>query len=186
MPILTNLPSIFSDQMSNSQQNTLFLILERYTLSVDSMAFPLPQGFSSFFTYLGYRALPMALFMQYVERHVFEMQIDVMKIIIAGLLRNFQLSIRIALLILCNLNLDIEDTKEGVNLKLNLLALLPRSRARRLLNNWNHPVSLMIRGRDHALNILSGNPVQPRGSSGQHQRKSVSGPTGKYCYEISL
>lgn len=166
------------------------MLLQRYRHAIENIAFPAPQGFASFFTYLGYRTLKYSMFLQYVERSVFELQVDVTKIILAGMYLRQKIAVLTSnvlsqaqfrknyilmdilprkLMIFC---LDISDTKENVVQKLKLLSFLPRSRAKRLLNQWLHPVSLMLRAREHAANILCGEISQSRTGSRTLQHRN--------------
>ncbi|CAG9580990.1 unnamed protein product [Danaus chrysippus] len=125
----------FIDELDPTHALILFKLLEQYYVAIDSIAFPLPQGFSSFFTYLGYRTLPFHAFVQYVHRNVFELQIDVLKAIIAS---------------------KDDSNKRTVNNKLRLIQLVGEGRGRRALASWPHRAALVLRARDHAAALLSG------------------------------
>ncbi|CAG9860216.1 unnamed protein product [Phyllotreta striolata] len=154
---------ILINNLGEERRYVLFKLLEKYYMAVEALAFPLPQGFTSFFAYLGYRTMDFDMFMQYVVNHVFELQVDVMKIILA----------------------EHDESKDGINKKLRLLSVLPRQRAKRLLNQWSHPISVILRAREHSQNILSGitglptrsktqNPSCSKGLGSYHGGKNVS------------
>ncbi|CAH1117279.1 unnamed protein product [Phaedon cochleariae] len=149
---------VYINKIDEDRRYVMFKLLEKYYMAVQAIAFPLPQGFTSFFAYLGYKTMEFRMFLQYVDRHVFELQVDIMKIIMA----------------------EPENTKADVHKKLRLLSVLPRSRAKRLLNQWNHPVSTMIRAREHAQNILSGisAPTSTRRQYGIPKNTDVKGLGG--------
>ncbi|KPJ12166.1 Protein pigeon [Papilio machaon] len=131
------------DEMEPTHALVVFKVLEQYYLAAEGAGFPLPAGFSSFFTYLGWRALPHHAFMQRVHRNVFELQIDVLKAIVAG---------------------KDEDDKRSVNNKLRLIQLAGEARGRRALGAWQHRAALQLRAREHAGALLSG------GHSATHDR----------------
>lgn len=117
------------------------------------------------------------MFGQYVRCNTFSLNVDVMKTILTGnyiLLYNKTKMLKIIaqlffiiiiykllnfLYLYCS-STDIVDNKDGVMKKLDLIQSLPHSRAKRLMNQWSHPVSVMLRAREHAAEILSGMSVR--------------------------
>ena len=75
---------IFRDELFPAQRTALFRLLERYSTAVAIVAFPLPPGYASFLAYLGFRVFSTEMFLQYAHRNALELNIDVMKAIMAG------------------------------------------------------------------------------------------------------
>ncbi|XP_066983004.1 protein pigeon [Macrobrachium rosenbergii] len=131
----------FIEQLDEAVANRLFTLLERYHSATEAVAYPLPQGYNSFLSYLAYRCLPHHVFMQYVRRGVLQLNVDVLREIIY----------------------DLDDSPKNVERKLEIVSSVPVVRSLRALQYWQHPMSLILRSRLHAASILAGEgPGQPR------------------------
>ncbi|XP_025207382.1 protein pigeon isoform X1 [Melanaphis sacchari] len=146
------------DNIEDEQRQSLLTVLQRLIHAADTLAFPLPQGFPSFITYLGYKVMSATMFSQYVRCNTFLLNVDVMKKILA----------------------DITDNKDGVLKKLDLLQSLPHSRAKRLMNQWSHPISVMLRAREHAAEILGGMSIRAPNYRRNVKYRSNSGVTSAF------
>nr|XP_022297061.1 protein pigeon-like isoform X2 [Crassostrea virginica] len=99
LDLLPNLTDPASDD-----EYELFQLFERYYQTAQEISFPLPQGFVSYFTALGYRNLGTGLFLQYVDHGILQLTGEFMAQILA----------------------DVGDTTEGVRIKQQIISRLPQ------------------------------------------------------------
>ncbi|XP_038059307.1 gamma-secretase-activating protein-like isoform X2 [Patiria miniata] len=98
----------------------LFRLLERFYMAVQSLCFPVPPGFQTFFTIQGFRCLEPAMFLQYVDHGILRLTEEFM----TRLMQEVP-----------------DDTEEQVNMKIQILTRLPKGSVQ-VLQRWNHPISM--------------------------------------------
>ncbi|VVC38649.1 Hypothetical protein CINCED_3A011046 [Cinara cedri] len=152
------------DNIEDDQRRSLLMVLQRFAHATDTLAFPLPQGFPSFITFLGYRVMSPTMFNQFIRCNTFSLNVDVMKKILV----------------------DIVDNKEGVLKKIDLIQSLPHSRAKRLMNQWSHPVSVMLRAREHAAEILGGMSIRTSNYRRNVKYRTNSGVTSAFPSKLRM
>ncbi|OWF35045.1 protein pigeon-like [Mizuhopecten yessoensis] len=96
----------------------LFQLFERYYQTCQDLAFPILQGFSSYFTAIGARVLNKSLFFQYIDRGVLRLTGDFMAQVLG----------------------DLPDGSENIKFKQQLISRLPVDLAEECYRQWNHPI----------------------------------------------
>ncbi|XP_041349870.1 gamma-secretase-activating protein-like isoform X2 [Gigantopelta aegis] len=119
----------------SDEEYELFQLLERFYLTVTEKSFPLPSGFRTYFTALGFRCMQLNLFLQYVDHGVLELTGD----FISQLLTDVP---------------DDGDDGENVKLKYAIISRLPKTAAEECFKLWNHPLCLRYFAHHQVAEIL--------------------------------
>lgn len=135
------LPSLLGD--SSVAEYELFQLLERYSLALTEIVFPVPQGFPSYFTAIAFRCLDIRLFMQYVNSGVLQLTGDFM----AQVLK------------------DLPDTEEYCRVKHFIISRLPQKSAEECYKQWGHTSCLAYFAQQQVDDRLSG--IRSRSSDSQ-------------------
>ncbi|BFZ09054.1 hypothetical protein BsWGS_12093 [Bradybaena similaris] len=140
----------------------LFQLYERFYLTAGDLGFPLPPGFVSFFTSLGFKCLELHLFFQYVDRHILTLTPD----FILQLLED----------------LPDEADEEVPFIKFQIISRLPKPIAEEYFERWNHPMIQQRKARHQVAQILlqgqQNNTVQL--IAGQEKGRRSRETSGRY------
>ncbi|RUS84057.1 hypothetical protein EGW08_008169, partial [Elysia chlorotica] len=112
----------------------LFQLYERFYLTAGELGYPLPPGFSSFFTALGFKCLELHMFFQYVDNHILSLTPD----FILQLLEDLP-----------------DDADEEVpHIKFQVISRLPKPFAEECFERWKHPITQQRKAREQVTQIL--------------------------------
>ncbi|XP_078676801.1 gamma-secretase-activating protein-like [Branchiostoma floridae x Branchiostoma belcheri] len=113
-------------------ESELFHMTERFYMSAQELCFPLPNGFKTFFTTLGFRCLDSHVFLQYVDRGVLHFTDDFRDMVME----------------------DLGDDRDSSEMKLNIVSRLPKRQALTGLQQWNHPISTRFLSKQYVSGLL--------------------------------
>ncbi|CAH1265238.1 GSAP [Branchiostoma lanceolatum] len=113
-------------------ESELFHMTERFYMSAQELCFPLPNGFKTFFTTLGFRCLDSHVFLQYVDRGVLHFTDDFRDMVME----------------------DLGDDRDNSEMKLNIVSRLPKRQALTGLQQWNHPISTRFLSKQYVSSLL--------------------------------
>ncbi|KAK3579419.1 hypothetical protein CHS0354_029728 [Potamilus streckersoni] len=105
---------IYLPKSKSLEELELFQLLERYSLVLTDLAYPVPQRFPAIFTSVAFRCLDFHLFLQYADRGVLQLTADFM----VQLLTN------------------VSDTDEGCKIKHQIISRLSQSSSEECLKQW--------------------------------------------------
>ncbi|GFO44963.1 protein pigeon [Plakobranchus ocellatus] len=127
--LLPNLQDFGSDE-----EYELFQLYERFYLTATELGYPLPPGFSSFFTALGFKCLELHMFFQYVDNHILVLTPD----FILQLLEDLP-----------------DDADEEIpHIKFQVISRLPKPFAEECFERWKHPITQQRKAREQVTQIL--------------------------------
>ncbi|XP_071790834.1 gamma-secretase-activating protein-like [Asterias amurensis] len=104
----------------SSQAYQLFRLIERFFMAVQSVCFPVPPGFQTYFTIQGLRCLDPSMFLQYVDYGVLRLTEE----FVSRLMHEVS-----------------DDDQDMVNMKIEIVSRLPKGGFMQALQRWNHPIS---------------------------------------------
>ncbi|CAL1531807.1 unnamed protein product [Lymnaea stagnalis] len=137
---------------ATDEEYELFQLFERFYLTVGDLGYPLPIGFSSFFTSLGFKCLELHLFFQYVDNHILVLTPDFILQLLA----------------------DLPDgAEEEIPLiKYQVISRLPQPFVEECFERWDHPLTKERKAREQISQILLRAPPLTKDSSRFNQTAS--------------
>ncbi|GAB1609114.1 Hypothetical predicted protein, partial [Argonauta hians] len=119
-------------QCCTREEYGLFQMYERVSMSLKEQAFPITEGFSTYFTTLAFRCLNLSQFLHYVDCGAVILTDKFVKQIVN----------------------DLNDDKVYSSLKYQIITRLPEKSALQLCQDWKHPYSTTFFTRNSIPDIL--------------------------------
>ncbi|XP_078000482.1 gamma-secretase-activating protein-like [Glandiceps talaboti] len=151
---------------ATEQDLTLYNIFERYLYATEELCYPIPSGFLTLLTILGYNCHDNHTFLNHVDAGV------------------FQLNDEFLALFLEELKEEDDDDSQSVRMKFQIIKKLPKEAMMTALKSWNHPIATRYLSQQYVSDVLIHNKED--GQLQDEWEKVQTGSLSEYMSSVNL